>query len=112
MIQVAMITPPANGEGEYPNNKLKQVKNPAPVTLSLVGSDIDALDKGEPIKIRYVPDDFSVDTSNAGSHDEEDKDAKLMREEEETFYSHSTNNHGDDNIWGLLSGVGGNIYEW
>jgi hypothetical protein len=37
---------------------------------------------------------------------------KSMREEELSFYSNSENEHGDDNIWGLLSGVGGNIYEW
>ena len=37
---------------------------------------------------------------------------KLLRQEELSFYSSSTNDHGDDNIWGLLSGVGGNIYEW
>jgi hypothetical protein len=37
---------------------------------------------------------------------------KNMREEELSFYSASENEHGDDNIWGLLSGVGGNIYEW
>ncbi|KAL3912040.1 MAG: hypothetical protein SGARI_001353 [Bacillariaceae sp.] len=37
---------------------------------------------------------------------------KLMKEEELSFYSASDNDHGDDNIWGLLSGVGGNIYEW
>lgn len=32
--------------------------------------------------------------------------------EELSFYSNSENDHGDDNLWGLLSGVGGNIYEW
>jgi len=37
---------------------------------------------------------------------------KRMKEEELSFYSNSENDHGDDNIWGLLSGVGGNIYEW
>ncbi|KAL3934396.1 MAG: hypothetical protein SGARI_003399 [Bacillariaceae sp.] len=37
---------------------------------------------------------------------------KSMKEEELSFYSASDNDHGDDNIWGLLSGVGGNIYEW
>jgi len=37
---------------------------------------------------------------------------RQMREEELSFYSASDHNHGDDNIWGLLSGVGGNIYEW
>lgn len=35
-----------------------------------------------------------------------------MKQEELSFYSASDNDHGDDNIWGLLSGVGGNIYEW
>lgn len=37
---------------------------------------------------------------------------KQMRDEELSFYSNSENDFGDDNIWGLLSGVGGNIYEW
>lgn len=37
---------------------------------------------------------------------------KSMRDEEISFYSNSDNDVGDDNIWGLLSGVGGNIYEW
>lgn len=37
---------------------------------------------------------------------------KLMLQEEQSFYSASENEHGDDDIWGLLSGVGGNIYEW
>lgn len=37
---------------------------------------------------------------------------KSMREEELSFYTNSENDYGDDNIWGLLSGVGGNIYEW
>jgi len=38
--------------------------------------------------------------------------SKLMREEEETFYSAEDNPYGDDSIWGLLSGVAGNMYEW
>lgn len=37
---------------------------------------------------------------------------RQMKEEELSFYSASENDFGDDNIWGLLSGVGGNIYEW
>jgi hypothetical protein len=37
---------------------------------------------------------------------------RQMRDEELSFYSNSENDFGDDNIWGLLSGVGGNIYEW
>lgn len=46
------------------------------------------------------------------SDDDMPASEKLMRQEEESFYSASENEHGDDNIWGLLSGVGGNIYEW
>lgn len=37
---------------------------------------------------------------------------RQMKLEELSFYSASDNDLGDDNIWGLLSGVGGNIYEW
>ena len=37
---------------------------------------------------------------------------KNMKDEELSFYSASENDCGDDNIWGLLSGIGGNIYEW
>jgi len=40
------------------------------------------------------------------------KSERLMKQEEMSFYSASENDVGDDNIWGLLSGVGGNIYEW
>ena len=50
---------------------------------------------------------------NIGGEYAEMTDAeRQMREEELSFYSASDNDHGDDNIWGLLSGVGGNIYEW
>jgi hypothetical protein len=47
-----------------------------------------------------------------GDEDELTEAEKRMKEEELSFYSASDNDHGDDNIWGLLSGVGGNIYEW
>ena len=40
------------------------------------------------------------------------QEERLMKQEELSFYSSSTKDQGDDNIWGLLSGVGGNIYEW
>lgn len=45
-------------------------------------------------------------------HAQMSESEKRMAEEELSFYSASENEHGDDNIWGLLSGVGGNIYEW
>jgi hypothetical protein len=54
--------------------------------------------------------------NNESLSDDNDDDMpaseKQMMEEERSFYSNSENNDGDDNIWGLLSGVGGNIYEW
>jgi len=53
-------------------------------------------------------DHKDVEGEYAGLTDAE----RQMREEELSFYSASDNDHGDDNIWGLLSGVGGNIYEW
>jgi hypothetical protein len=84
------------------------------VPLSLVGSDpskrqrsftriegMEALDKP------MIDGDDSNNNHNRMSEAE-----KRMKEEELSFYSASDNDHGDDNIWGLLSGVGGNIYEW
>jgi hypothetical protein len=52
----------------------------------------------------------SQPSQDQGGHVSESE--KRMKEEELSFYSASDNEHGDDNIWGLLSGVGGNIYEW
>jgi hypothetical protein len=54
------------------------------------------------------------DYDQAHLHDDEHltEAERQMREEELSFYSNSENEFGDDNIWGLLSGVGGNIYEW
>jgi hypothetical protein len=49
----------------------------------------------------------ALDERAAGGGADEDITA-----EELSFYSASDNHHGDDNIWGLLSGIGGNIYEW
>lgn len=46
------------------------------------------------------------------SHENLCESERQMKEEELSFYSASENEHGDDNIWGLLSGVGGNIFEW
>ena len=55
---------------------------------------------------RLEPTDVEADYENMTEAE------RQMREEELSFYSASDNDHGDDNIWGLLSGVGGNIYEW
>ena len=53
-----------------------------------------------------------LEGGESGSGEQLTEAEKRMREEELSFYSASDNDHGDDNIWGLLSGVGGNIYEW
>jgi len=48
------------------------------------------------------------DDSDSGlTHDE-----ILMQREEDAFYRAPENDAGDDDVWGLLSGVVGNIYEW
>ena len=59
-------------------------------------------------------EDAVRDYENAHRHSDEEltEAEKQMRDEELSFYSNSENEYGDDNIWGLLSGVGGNIYEW
>ena len=53
---------------------------------------------------------------NNGKKDEDENslthDEILMRKEEDEFYSAPDNDVGDDDVWGLLSGVVGNIYEW
>eukprot|EP00532_Pseudo-nitzschia_australis_P010847 CAMPEP_0168241116 /NCGR_PEP_ID=MMETSP0140_2-20121125/22610_1 /TAXON_ID=44445 /ORGANISM="Pseudo-nitzschia australis, Strain 10249 10 AB" /LENGTH=568 /DNA_ID=CAMNT_0008175919 /DNA_START=119 /DNA_END=1825 /DNA_ORIENTATION=- len=56
-------------------------------------------------------DKLSIDKDNSDYANLTEAE-RQMREEELSFYSASDNDHGDDNIWGLLSGVGGNIYEW
>lgn len=61
---------------------------------------------------KYVSDSNSIDSSIAVSSDILSAEEVLMKHEEDTFYSQNIPGEGDDNIWGLLSGVGGNIYEW
>ena len=53
----------------------------------------------------------SAATSNSGKKYMSPEELSL-RQEEESFYSAPANEAGDDNIWGLLSGVMGNVYEW
>jgi len=51
-----------------------------------------------------VPSNIYIDTDS--------NESEILGKEEATFYSARENEYGDDNLWGLLSGVGGNIYEW
>lgn len=76
---------------------------------------------GGPIDFSRQRTDCTIENMDALKEDLDKKDAEfanlstedqLMKQEELSFYSSSTHDHGDDNIWGLLSGVGGNIYEW
>mmetsp|Transcript_3843 Transcript_3843/g.10942 ORF Transcript_3843/g.10942 Transcript_3843/m.10942 type:complete len:616 (-) Transcript_3843:752-2599(-) len=57
-------------------------------------------------------DQLGIDENHSDHYANMTEAEKQMHEEELSFYSASDNDHGDDNIWGLLSGVGGNIYEW
>jgi hypothetical protein len=52
----------------------------------------------------------SAATSNSGKYMSPEEIS--LKQEEESFYSAPPNKAGDDNIWGLLSGVMGNVYEW
>ena len=52
----------------------------------------------------------SAATSNSGKYMSPEEIS--LKQEEERFYSAPANEAGDDNIWGLLSGVMGNVYEW
>lgn len=65
-------------------------------------------------QVLVVPRGAEEHASTGASEGSDDLPHKqsLMYKEEESFYSAEDNKHGDDNIWGLLSGVGGNIYEW
>ena len=52
----------------------------------------------------------SAATSNSGKYL---SPAEIsLRQEEASFYGAPANEAGDDNIWGLLSGAMGNVYEW
>ena len=58
---------------------------------------------------RYL---LNKSTSTDAGNEEEFGSLSDMKKEEENFYQTISNEYGDDNVWGLLSGVCGNIYEW
>jgi hypothetical protein len=74
---------------------------------SLARARIEGMDQLE----KSVMDDGSSNDFHGNYANMTDAE-KNMKEEELSFYSASDNDCGDDNIWGLLSGIGGNIYEW
>jgi len=85
----------------------QQQQNNRTQSSSLGAPRIEGMDQLE----KSVMDDGS-DNDFKGNYANMTDAEKRMKEEELSFYSASDNDHGDDNIWGLLSGVGGNIYEW
>ena len=86
------------------NNNDNDPLSSTPVIRNRSKTHIEGMEKLEQQAQNLVGGD---DTDDVLSDDE-----RRMREEELSFYSASDNKQGDDNIWGLLSGVGGNIYEW
>ena len=75
---------------------------------SLTRARIEGMDQLE----KSVMDDGSSNDNYHGNYANMTDAERNMKEEELSFYSASENDCGDDNIWGLLSGIGGNIYEW
>ena len=75
---------------------------------SLTRARIEGMDQLE----KSVMDDGSSNDNYHGNYANMTDAERNMKEEELSFYSASDNDCGDDNIWGLLSGIGGNIYEW
>lgn len=86
------------------------------VPLALVGDDSSTLSIAAQRIMQensYVECDDEVgNLAQSIASSQSSLELSLLRQEEETFYAAPDNEQGDDNIWGLLSGVGGNIYEW
>ena len=76
-----------------------------PLSSNHNATTFDGMDRG-----RRDEADSSINKNRSADNMTETE--RQMRDEELSFYTNSENEHGDDNIWGLLSGVGGNIYEW
>ena len=81
---------------------------------SLVGSDPGSADARQAITgmENVLRESAAIPQPCSESDSDIPASEKLMKMEEESFYSMSDVETGDDNIWGLLSGVGGNMYEW
>ena len=92
--------------GSDPSPMIELNRRPSSLTRARI-EGMDQLEKS------VMDDGSSNDNLYHGSNYATMTDAeKNMKDEELSFYSASDNDCGDDNIWGLLSGIGGNIYEW
>eukprot|EP00586_Coscinodiscus_wailesii_P021989 CAMPEP_0172499052 /NCGR_PEP_ID=MMETSP1066-20121228/121375_1 /TAXON_ID=671091 /ORGANISM="Coscinodiscus wailesii, Strain CCMP2513" /LENGTH=640 /DNA_ID=CAMNT_0013272595 /DNA_START=264 /DNA_END=2186 /DNA_ORIENTATION=- len=113
--------PPSSSTGLIPNDNTNQQQSPLTAPPVAASQQL----QQPPQKMQSPQDPSNPDSSN-NPNTEEDVISivtsgastvssfaqSLIRQEEETFYSAEENKHGDDNLWGLLSGVAGNIYEW
>ncbi len=64
---------------------------------------------------QQVSNDSSLSKGITNSDDNSCQPAKpksQFKQEEELFYNAEENDQGTDDLWGLLSSAGGNIYEW
>ena len=89
--------------------EVEQPSNPnyAPTTTPYTANLDQAIEENLPNEV-----DQMSEISSSSSTTTLSLNSKILKKEEETFYSAEENQHGDDNIWGLLSGVAGNMYEW
>jgi hypothetical protein len=64
---------------------------------------------------QQISHDSSLSKGMTNSDDnscEPPKPKSQFKQEEELFYNAEENDQGTDDLWGLLSSAGGNIYEW
>jgi len=74
---------------------------------------VDDLDGGGVVDVRGTAAQYDCDGDSSGSYESDmTPNRSILKEEENKFYAAEDNNMGDDDIWGVLSGVGGNMYEW
>jgi hypothetical protein len=83
-----------------------------PMTAEIEGMDTVLKDQQQQQQQQQYQHGNDENNNNNNNDQHLTEAEKSMRDEELSFYSNSTNDYGDDNIWGLLSGIGGNIYEW
>ena len=106
------VNNPNNALSETARRIMEEVEQPsnsnyAPTSTPYTANLDQAIEETIPKDIEQMSEISSSSSTTTLS-----LNSKIMKEEEETFYSAEENQHGDDNIWGLLSGVAGNMYEW
>jgi len=104
--------PPISDEGTSSQNDAAGTSSAAignPSLIENLDSDLIPDNRGAPEQYGEDEDEGnSIETSGSNLT----PTSSIIKEEEDKFYSAEDNTHGDDDIWGILSGVGGNMYEW